>query len=120
MNDIDGFSERIRYVSFDDVYIREILSEKDAVKTGTSFLSDDFGLELDVDSIALFPASAQTPLGLSMKDVSRVLCRVTGSKSPVYFHLCEGVASNNKDITFHVGKALSYLTTCFVKGGTRL
>lgn len=70
-----------------------------------------FGLELDCDSIAGFPSSAQSPDGFSLSEVRKMVRSAAKNQNCSYLHVCEAVARDDVP----TGKALSYLITDFLK-----
>lgn len=70
-----------------------------------------FGLELDCDSIAGFPSSAQSPDGFLLDEVREMVRSAAKNRNCSYLHICEAVARDG----FPTGKALSYLVTDFIK-----
>ena len=102
-------SKNINYTTYEDYINGSELIPKDLFE----FSGQQFGLELDLDSIANMPTSAKTPSGFSL-EVIRKMVRVIAQKNPLYFHLPEG-APTNSDEELTVGKALAYLVSDFVK-----
>lgn len=72
-----------------------------------------FGLELDCDAIKDFPSSAQTPSGFSFNTIRKFITAASEEENIKYLHICEAAPSALSEI--HVGKALSYLITDFIK-----
>lgn len=90
---------------------REILQ---AYKEELDFIShDEFGLELDCDSIRDFPSSAQTPSGFSFNMVRNFIAIASEQEKIKYLHICEAAPSESTEA--RVGKALSYLITDFIQ-----
>ena len=77
----------------------------------------NFGLEVDLDSIELMPVSAKTPSGFSLNEVRRMVHRAGQTGNCCYFHIAEGAPTKNT--AWHVGKAISYLITDFIKSQQR-
>lgn len=102
-------SEAIKYTLMEDLSKKGIFS---SFRDSLEFVNkENFGLELDCDSIANFPSSAQSPSGFSL-DEARELIRMTAKeKKCCYLHICEAIAREG----FPTGKALSYLVTDFLK-----
>jgi formiminoglutamase len=75
--------------------------------------SNDFGLELDLDSIKNMPTSAITPVGYTEEEVLDLLIQVSKSKKVLYYHLAEGSPQVNN--SYKVGKFLAYAVTTIIK-----
>lgn len=73
--------------------------------------NDNFGLEVDCDSIQNFPSSAISPSGLSLNEVRYLISTAAKEKNCTYLHVCEAV----DDDDYPVGKALSYMVSDFIK-----
>lgn len=76
---------------------------------------EDFGLELDCDSIRNFPSSAQTPGGFSYNMVRNFVALAAREENIRYFHICEAAPTTSSEA--EVGKALSYFITDFINPG---
>lgn len=76
---------------------------------------EEFGLELDVDSIRDFPSSAQTPSGFSFNMVRNFVSLASEEENLKYIHICE--AAPNASTEAKVGKALSYFITDIISTG---
>lgn len=87
--------------SLDEVYVRL-----------QAHLGDTFGLELDVDTIADFPSSAQSISGFSMGQIREMMYGI--DFTPLYFHLCEGRVTNERE-HLKVGRGLALLVADFIK-----
>ncbi|MGB3592178.1 MAG: arginase family protein [Nonlabens sp.] len=70
---------------------------------------EHLALEVDLDVVAHFPSSAQSPVGYTLCQVSRMIDGVItlSRKRTKYLHLCE--AAPQYGYTNQVGKSLSYL-----------
>ena len=97
--------ENIRYLCFEDL-IETNLNKK--FNDQLHWLKDTtFGLELDVDCIAHFPSSAQTPSGFALDEARRFVLKASQENNCKYIHICEAKTSE----VYNVGKALSYLVS---------
>ncbi|SHI79738.1 formiminoglutamase [Mesonia phycicola] len=76
----------------------------------TDFVKNQFGLEVDCDSIKNFDSSAITPSGFSVNEV-RSFIKLSKKQKVLYLHLCEASPENNPTI----GKALSYFVSDFIR-----
>ena len=86
--------------------IKAFREELDAVA------QDDFGLELDCDSIKDFPSSAKSPTGFPINMVRNFIKIASEEENIRYLHICEAAPGKNDDLD--VGKALSYFITDFM------
>lgn len=68
-----------------------------------------FGIELDMDSIALMPSSAYTSSGWTVNDARAWLRALTKLNKPAYLNLTEGACELNTWSDSILGKALAYL-----------
>ena len=64
-------------------------------------------MEIDVDAIEGFPASAETPTGFSMTQARQFARFFSKNPLPSYVHICEAIPEKSKFNT--VGKALASL-----------
>lgn len=105
--------DRLRSYLLEDMWQNQI-SLPEQFEEALDFVSHiSFGLELDVDAIANFPSSAQTPSGFDMNSVRQLVMRAASKKQCCYFHICE--ASPGKKKAGQVGKAISYFVTDFIR-----
>ena len=72
-----------------------------------------FGLELDCDAIKNIRSSAQSPVGFETSTIRRLIHDYSTNKNVLYFHICEGMASNSPEN--RIGKLITYLITDFIK-----
>lgn len=73
-----------------------------------------FGLELDMDSIEYMPSSAFTPSGITVNQARFYIRKMAKCKPVAYLNLTEAAPTTPEEV-LHVGKALSYLVTDFIK-----
>jgi len=100
----------ITIVAFDEYLLGRSLNEDMHCFTGTQLPT---GLEIDLDSIANMPSSAQSPTGFSLNQVRSAVLSI--KKTDIaYLHLCEGAPTNTFEERM-VGKALCYLVLDFMK-----
>lgn len=101
-------SDDISYVpytvgAFDDAeHINRALSHVD---------STNYGLEIDMDVVAQFPSSAQSPVGYSLEQLRSLVKNLLKESTPKYIHICE--AAPRYGTTHEVGKALANLVNDF-------
>lgn len=75
--------------------------------------NEDFGLEVDCDVIQNFPASAQSPTGLTIEQVRHFISETARLPQCRYLHICEAASSTENQA--QVGKTLAYFITDFKK-----
>lgn len=104
--------ERILVAFMEDMLLPEMqLQALD--KALPSIANNNYGIELDCDSIANFPSSAQTPSGFSLETMRLLIKKLASSPHCSYLHICE--AAPSKKTASQVGKALTYLVTDFLR-----
>jgi len=108
----------VRYSTFEDIFIREKISFKNAVFEGVTFLkSAPCGIELDIDSIQNAPASAKTSSGITPVMARQYAYWCGKNTQAIYFHIAEAapvlshIKTDNK-----TGKLITYLLIDFIKG----
>lgn len=107
-NRMEQFKNRVGFYFFEDVMIRENPPFHQAVKVAKQFIRDmKFGLEIDMDAIEGFPASAATPTGFSMTQARQFARFFSSNPTPSYIHICEAIPDRSEFNT--VGKALASL-----------
>ena len=107
----------IDIISYEDLFIHEKRSFRQAVAHAVSFTDDSFiGIELDLDVVADALCSASSPAGISEKEARQYLSYVSGNVQPAYLHICEGAAQlTDGRVNASVGKLVSYLVSDFIK-----
>ncbi|MDJ1471379.1 formimidoylglutamase [Xanthocytophaga flava] len=108
----------IWFCFWEDIFLREKLSFKDAVYSAIEFTNDTLtGIELDLDCMEDVLSSAMTPSGISATLARWYLYTTALQCTVAYLHICEGatqLTDGRKDPT--TGKLISYLVSDFVKG----
>lgn len=102
----------LHYFSFDD-----FLKGRWTMEQLETFIRDQFsdlatGFELDTDSIAHFPSSAQTPTGFDTNDIRRLTMMISRLTQPIYFHLPEAIPATTP---LNSMKMAAYLISDFIK-----
>lgn len=112
-----NLTEEIQYVTFEDIFIREKISWLNAMEKAVRFVGDTHytGIELDLDSIENFPASAVSPCGVTFRDALQYVDHMAARCKVAYLHVCEGIATQDHG---RVGKAIAYIVCQFVKAYT--
>ena len=107
----------LKYITFEDIFIREKIPYAEALVHAANFVNDNFtGLEIDLDCVQDVLSSASTPSGISVLQSRQFLNFMTLNCSPAYLHICEGVcqlANGKKDDS--AAKLISYLVADFIK-----
>lgn len=107
----------IEFIFFEDIFIRNKISFKDAIQKNIAFIYDNpCGLELDLDAIENVATSAISPSGISATN-ARQYIHLCATQLPIkYVHFAEGapILSGIKDNN-GVGKLIAYLVTDFIK-----
>ncbi len=83
----------LRYSTFEDITVRQILPYHQAIDDSLDFVSEGpFGIEIDLDSIPGVPVSAATPTGFSLEEARQYIHRTAIRPESKYLHICEGSA----------------------------
>ncbi len=102
------------FYSFYENYLESSESFADDIEEVLQSINNEpFGLEIDLDSIAMMPTSAFTPSGFSLDEI-RSFMRGIATFKPTYLHLPEGAPKNQQESSI-VGKALAYLVSDFIQ-----
>ncbi len=107
----------VTYYSYEDMFIREKLSFKEALLNSVDLLGQSpCGIELDMDSITNVPASARTSSGISPIDARKYIYFCSNKLNCVYLHLTEAAPETaHLRADYKTGKLLAYLTCDFIK-----
>jgi formiminoglutamase len=108
---------QIQYTTYEDIFLKDILSFDQAVQLAVSFAKGSMaGVELDLDAIDWALTSAQTPCGISPLLARRYLWQAATGLKPAYLHIAEG-ASQTEDgrSSTLTGKLIAYLVSDFIK-----
>jgi formiminoglutamase len=106
MIDFIDANERINYVSYTNGS-KDVTQE--VQKAMKHINSNNFALEIDMDVVAHFPSSAQSPVGYLFQELRVVINEILNQAQefPKYIHICEAAPRYGYDN--HVGKALATL-----------
>jgi formiminoglutamase len=117
LDELKKHPKRIMFSFFEDIFIREELSFKEAVRYAAGFTKDGFcGIELDMDTVQNVPASAKTSSGISANQARQYVTWCAKNTNVAYLHIAEAapvlshIKTDNK-----TGKLIAYLVTDFVK-----
>jgi len=110
--------KQIKFSFFEDIFVREELSFKEAVRYATGFTKEGFcGIELDMDTVQNIPSSAKTSSGISANQARQYVSWCAKNTRAAYLHIAEAapvlshIKTDNK-----TGKLIAYLVTDFIKG----
>lgn len=113
---LDQFAQQIQLSTYDDIFIRHSKTWETAIREALDFVQGPpVGIELDLDSIAYVPVSAQTPSGLSVREARQYVTACGIHSNVAYLHLCEAAPELSTRPQALTGKVLSYLTTDLMK-----
>ncbi len=117
LDTMNAEKKRISLSFFEDIFIRENISFKEAVQQGISHVNDGYcGIEIDMDTIQNIPASARTSSGLSTIDARKYVTWTAQNLKACYFHIAEAapvlshIKTDNKS-----GKLIGYLIADYIK-----
>lgn len=109
-----------RMIQADDIYfsffedVKDWYDHIDEAFEQLDAKEDQLGVELDMDSIKLMPASAWTPDGIELKEARYYLRKMAQFEAIRYVHLPEA-APETAQQRLLVGKALSFLVSDFIR-----
>ena len=116
---MEAWSEDIRFVTYDEMCIRDGRNIMEEAVKALEFLSESrtpFGVEIDCDVIENIPSSALTSSGFSVETARKLNYFFSRSENVAYLHICEAAPkANNADEMVKVGKLISYLITDFIR-----
>jgi formiminoglutamase len=107
----------LSYCSFEQLLLKDFAERDTMLKHALHWLGEHIGLELDLDSIENFPASALNASGFGINEIRHCVRTSAALAQPLYFHICEGapylaLSDAEKALT---GKRISYLIVDFIK-----
>lgn len=100
--------KQIDFCCFDQLLHLNQLEKLSKLKAGCNFLNNEYGLEIDCDSIQNFNSSALTPSGFNIDEV-RNMIKMLKNNPLKYIHICESIP------TTATAKALSYFVSDFIR-----
>ncbi|MCB0360306.1 MAG: arginase family protein [Bdellovibrionales bacterium] len=107
--------------TFESIAVRGEISFDDALDEAIAFFAASprsLGLEIDLDSIANMPTSAQSPHGFSLEQVSQFIHRAATELPVRYLHLTEAAPKHQEHGSRTTARALSFLLSTFLKATT--
>ncbi len=107
----------IDMITFEDIFIHEKRSFRQAVSHAIEFTDDNFnGIELDLDCIENTLSSACSPTGITTIHARQYINLCAAHAKPCYLHICEGATRLSNGRTSELtGKLISYLVSDFIK-----
>jgi formiminoglutamase len=117
LDELKKYPKQIQFSFFEDIFVREELNFKEAVRYAIGFTKDTFcGIELDMDTVQNIPSSAKTSSGISANQARQYVTWCGKNANAVYLHITEAapvlshIKTDNK-----TGKLIAYLVTDFIK-----
>ncbi|MCW3085464.1 MAG: Formimidoylglutamase [Bacteroidetes bacterium] len=117
LNELKKYSKQIQYSLFEEIFVQEELSFKQAVLNAIDFTKELYcGIELDMDTVQNIPSSAKTSSGISANQARQFVSCCGKNTKAVYLHIAEAapvlshIKTDNK-----TGKLIAYLVTDFIK-----
>jgi formiminoglutamase len=107
----------IDFTFYEDIFIREKLSFKEAINRAINFTKDtDTGVELDLDCIENTLSSALTPCGISTLQARQYLHHTAKNCAIAYLHIAEGATQLDTGLSNPLtAKLVTYLVCDFLK-----
>ncbi|SMO40405.1 formimidoylglutamase [Solitalea koreensis] len=113
-------SRNIGFSWFQDIFIQQQKTFNTVIDEAVEFSEGSpCGLELDLDSVANMPSSAQSPSGITAEQARLYLSRVAERTNITYLHLPEGAPSLAPPHDNSVPKLIAYLVTDFIKAAKK-
>jgi formiminoglutamase len=114
----------LEFCTYEDIKIRDRRSWRDSVGDAIKYVKTNgelpVGVELDLDSIAFLPVSAETPSGLTIEEAAHYVYRVASECSSVaYFHVPEGAPMHHANAHTgkrYVGRTIVSAVLAYVRG----
>lgn len=108
--------KKIQFNTFEELFVRKEKGFDFELLEAFEFIKHSrFGLELDMDSVAHAPSSAQSCCGFSLNQLREIVFKASKIKNISYLHICEAAPSIDTKDEFQISKALSYLITDFIR-----
>ncbi|POY39091.1 arginase [Solitalea longa] len=105
------------YITFESIFLHSKTDFGSAILEGINFVKESpAGIEVDLDTIAHIPSSAETPSGFTVNEARNFVHKVACHLKPAYLHIAEGAPSlaiNPNDN--RVSKTIAYLVSDFIK-----
>lgn len=111
----------IQYTTYEDIFIKEKLSLRQALGQAVSFTEDGYtGIELDVDCIQNALCSEAAPIGFTTLQARQYASFLSHHSHVAYLHIAEAAAQlvNGRQNSL-MGKLICELVVDFIKGNSR-
>lgn len=113
-------NNNIEYNTYEEIEVHQTKDFETEIVKALKFINDKpFGIEIDLDCLENFPASAMTPSGFTSKKVRQFLASFSANKNACYLHICEAAPPTGKEESL-TGKYISYLISDFIKAKNRV
>lgn len=110
-NSLEKNFDRIKFNLFEDISVNHKLSFSEAIQQAENFCcNENFGIELDLDSVENMGSSAMTPSGFTFTEARRFVSHFSKNKNARYLHICEGSPAAGL-FPNQIGKAVAYLVS---------
>ncbi|GEQ86106.1 arginase [Patiriisocius marinistellae] len=101
--------ENVNFALFEDMFVNGKNSFSKAKHEAEQIICDEpFGLEIDLDAIAMMGSSAMSPVGFTINQIRNFTYNFSKNENCKYIHLCEGAPTFDLHPN-QVGKVLAYL-----------
>ena len=119
---IDATDGDVAYNTFEEIAVREESCFNTQLSVAYQHIkNNNFGIEMDLDSIEMIPSSAITPSGFTATDARKFIHHFGCKKNASYLHICEGAPNFGSDKNPHlIGKLISYMITDFIKAKEKI
>jgi formiminoglutamase len=107
-----------RFKTFEEIFIRQESTLAQATDEAIAYLRGDslpVGIELDLDCIENFPASAHAPFGLQQREAAQLIHRLALSLETEYLHLPEGAPQLADNGERKVGRTIALLVMSYLR-----
>ncbi len=111
-------SAGFRYWAYEDFAVRGKLTFESALRQALKYLRQTnlpIGMEIDLDSMANVPASAEIPFGLSAQQVFRFIHAFAKSLNTLYLHITEGAPDLGPAGERKIGRLTAMCVVTYVK-----
>lgn len=110
-NSLEKNFDRIKFNLFEDISVNQKLSFSEAIQQAENFCcNENFGIELDLDSVENMSSSAMTPSGFTFTEARKFVSHFSKNKNARYLHICEGSPTAGL-FPNQIGKAVAYLVS---------
>jgi formiminoglutamase len=116
LNQIKRLKKRIKYNTFESIFVRQELKFKAEIKKAKAFVSDDiYGVEIDCDAIESLTKKSKTFCGLSLNKSRIFVAKVTHHHNIGYIHFGKTTYPSSKNEVTKTAKLMSCFITDFLR-----